>query len=114
MTLLPRHRDAVVPDAKLHYCLDPNHPTGSHKARVFKAALGLGLVDVPALRRLIRGGIASNEAELRYVLRDGTERWVVEWPVVGRLGIMRFITVWNVERQDPRPRLISCYLKEVK
>jgi hypothetical protein len=33
---------AIIPIGKLlGYCLNPNHPKGKHKARVFKSALGI-------------------------------------------------------------------------
>ncbi len=39
---LPNSDRAVVDIAKLRdYCLNPAHPRGRHKARVFAAALGL-------------------------------------------------------------------------
>ncbi|MDX6494137.1 MAG: hypothetical protein QOE17_123, partial [Gaiellales bacterium] len=43
MDLLPRASEAIVPAEKLvDYCLDPEHPQGTHKARVFLSALGIG------------------------------------------------------------------------
>src|SRR5258708_7284875 len=39
---LPNGDRAVVEIAKLRdYCLNPDHPRGKHKARVFQAALGI-------------------------------------------------------------------------
>lgn len=41
----------IIPEAKLtHYALDPNHPKGGDKARVFKSALGIELKDWEYLR----------------------------------------------------------------
>jgi hypothetical protein len=38
---LPRASDAEIPVAKLRdYALNPEHPEGGHKARVFLSALG--------------------------------------------------------------------------
>ena len=40
---LPSAERAVVDPEKIRdYCLNPDHPIGKHKARVFKSALGLG------------------------------------------------------------------------
>src|SRR5437016_5857604 len=48
---LPNSHKAVVGIAKLReYSLNPNHPVGKHKARVFKAALGLTPQDAEWLR----------------------------------------------------------------
>ena len=39
---LPNAENAVVDIAKLRdYCLDPNHPEGKHKARIFMEKLGI-------------------------------------------------------------------------
>lgn len=48
---LPNSHKAVVEIQKLrNYSLNPNHPVGKHKARVFKAALGITLKDADWLR----------------------------------------------------------------
>jgi hypothetical protein len=57
---LPNAENAVVDIAKLHdYCLNPNHPEGKHKARVFLAKLGIGRNDAERLRQLILEGILT-------------------------------------------------------
>jgi len=114
MERLPGHERAIIPTDKLRYCLDPAHPTGSHKARVFESGLGLELGDTTILERILRDGIASNEGRLRFTLMDGTERWLVEWIVLGRLGPIRFVSAWNVPRREGCPQLVSCYLKRVR
>ena len=48
---IPNSHKAVVEIQKLRdYSLNPNHPVGKHKARVFRAALGVGLKDADSLR----------------------------------------------------------------
>ena len=43
---LPNGKKAVVEIAKLRdYCLSVAHPEGRHKARVFRAVLGIGPAD---------------------------------------------------------------------
>jgi hypothetical protein len=43
---LPGGSDAIVEISKLiNYCLDPHHPRGGHKARVFVSTLGLVQTD---------------------------------------------------------------------
>lgn len=113
MKKLPNLECAVIPPEKLRYCLDPNHPTGRDKARVFRSALGLGPEDAARLEGILRQGIANHEARLTQTFPNGAERWVVAWVVSGRLGPLRMVSAWNV---DPgcRTRLISCYLKKVQ
>ena len=70
--------------------------------------------DTAALERIIRAGIATHDAVLAFTLIEGTERWVVEWVLLGRLGPIRIITAWDRPRSEDRARLVSCYLKKVK
>ncbi|WP_371744328.1 DUF6883 domain-containing protein [Acidithiobacillus ferrooxidans] len=47
---LPGSGHAYIDDQKLvGYCLNPEHPEGRHKARVFYSALGLSQSDWPLL-----------------------------------------------------------------
>lgn len=63
MGLLPEADKAIVPTEKLRdYSLDPGHPIGKHKARVFEAALGMNRNDAPILKSLILQAILVNEA----------------------------------------------------
>jgi hypothetical protein len=51
---LPNGINAVVDVMKLRdYCLSPGHPEGRHKARVFRATLGMEQEDVEELRAAI-------------------------------------------------------------
>jgi hypothetical protein len=48
---LPGGEYAVIPITQLReYCLNPQHPVDKHKARVFRAALGLHPEDATELR----------------------------------------------------------------
>jgi len=114
MGKLPNHNRAVIPIEKLLYSLDPMHPTGRHKARVFRSALGFGLESIGVLEGMLRDGIATHEAEKLPSRADGIERWMVEWIVIGRLGPLRMVSAWGQGRKDRVPRLLSCYLKQVK
>ena len=114
MPTLPDHERGILPLAKLRYCLDMYHPTGQHKARVFRSALGLNTGDTAKLERIVRDGLAAHDAHLSCTFIDGTERWVVEWVLLARLGSMRMITVWDRARGSAPASLISCYLKKVK
>jgi len=53
---LPGGDNAIVDIAKLRdYCLDPQHPRGRHKPRVFAATLGLAQTDGEFLRERCSG-----------------------------------------------------------
>lgn len=65
---LPNVERAVVSIVKLRdYSLNPQHDAGKHKARVFKAALGLTTDDAEWLREKILSAVKSEEAVARPV-----------------------------------------------
>jgi hypothetical protein len=54
MKLLPNSDRAILDIRKIEdYCLDPAHPRGRHKARVFREALGIERTDALWLRRVL-------------------------------------------------------------
>jgi len=114
MSRLPHFENAVIPPEKLRYCLGESHPTGAHKARVFRSALGITSDQPHLLGRMLRDGVSVHAATCKFTLIDGTERWVVEWKVIGRLGPLTLTSAWDYHRRERRPRLLSCYLRKVK
>jgi hypothetical protein len=51
---LPNGSKAVIPEGKLEdYCLNPFHPDGKHKAKVFEKALGITQEDSGELKKLV-------------------------------------------------------------
>jgi hypothetical protein len=68
---LPGSADAIVELSKLRdYCLDPHHPRGRHKARVFLSAVGLAQTDAELLRAALIQ--AACEADAVAVYRMNT------------------------------------------
>jgi hypothetical protein len=60
---LPNAENAVVDIAKLRdYSLNPNHPEGKHKARVFLGKLNIGRNDAEQLRQWILEATLTAEA----------------------------------------------------
>jgi len=43
------------------YCLNPSHPLGKHKARVFSASLGIGPNEALLLKSLILDGAQESQ-----------------------------------------------------
>ena len=53
---LPNPEQAIIDSQKLSgYCLNPEHPDGQHKARVFQLDLGLGQENEEELSALFSG-----------------------------------------------------------
>lgn len=107
---LPGAVNAVVEISKLRdYCLDPHHPRGRHKARVFLSALGLTQTDGDFLRAvLIR---AAREADAIAGPSDEYgDRYTVDFElsVEARQATVR--SAWIVLRGERTPRLTSCFV----
>ena len=63
--LLPNGENAIVDIRKLRdYCLNPDNPRGSNKARVFAAALGITVADAELLREKLLDATQTNEVIL--------------------------------------------------
>jgi hypothetical protein len=63
--LLPNGKLAIVDIRKLReYCLNPDNPRGSAKARVFASALGITAKDADKLRAKLLDVAASEDAAI--------------------------------------------------
>jgi hypothetical protein len=101
---------AVLDIRKLEdYCLDPSHPRGRHKARVFRQALGLGRDDAAWLREVLLRGVQDGWATGLGSDKYGSG-WSVDVPVgrQGRTGVVR--TVWIVRAGETFPRFVTCWV----
>ena len=101
---------AIVDRQKLTgYCLNPEHPRGKHKARVF-ATLGFTAENADALRAALLMAAASGAARPAASDQFG-DRYVLEFEIEGplRKGIVR--STWIVRRGERAPRLTSCFVK---
>jgi hypothetical protein len=107
--LIPNAENAVVALGKLRdYCLNPEHSTGKHKARLFSSMLGMTAENAPQLRQILLEVVKTHEARLgrtdefgqRYTL-DFTLEWQNKSAVI-RSG-------WIIETNSDIPRLTSCY-----
>jgi hypothetical protein len=64
-TRLPHSDRAILDMRKIEdYCLNPSHPRGRHKARVFREALDLQRGDAAWLRDVLLETARSSEASL--------------------------------------------------
>jgi uncharacterized protein DUF6883 len=77
--LLPNGDRAIVDIGKLRdYCLNPDNPRGSRKARVFSSALGMTKGDAPALRQRLLQVAVSEQAQVGELDRYG-QRYTLEF-----------------------------------
>ena len=113
MRILPQHERAIVPIEKLRdYALDPNHPLGKNKARVFKAALGMERDHADVLAKILKSSLFRSPA-VRGLKKPYGEHWTTYHEVVGLSGQPVVVTaawIYRVEQADV-PVLISCYIE---
>jgi hypothetical protein len=109
---LPKHQHAIIDLAKLRdYVLNPDHPRGKHKARVFLRTLGFDWRDAETLARQISHGLASEGCEAGVVDEFG-QRFQVTVSVKGRVGSARVRTGWILLAGERYPRLTTCFIKD--
>jgi len=113
---LPNAENAVVDIAKLRdYCLNPNHPEGKHKARVFREKLGIGITDAELLRTWILEAILTEEAREQKPTAYG-RRFVVDFnrrvdeQFQYVLSLMTIRSAWIIRNDEEFPRLTTCFI----
>jgi len=107
---LPNGKRAVVEIAKVRdYCLNVAHPEGRHKARVFRAVLGIGPAESHMLQDRLLAAASDQEAAASDVDQFG-QRYVIDFPLehAGRRALVR--AAWIVLTNEDFPRLTSCYI----
>ncbi len=68
---LPNGTNAVVDIVKLRdYCLNSGHPEGRHKARVFRATLGMKREDAEELRAALLAAARDQDAEYHVAVAE--------------------------------------------
>jgi hypothetical protein len=107
---LPNAERALVPLTKLRdYSLNPAHPEGKHKGRVFRAALGFKMDDAERLRRLVLNAILDHEATEQLPNVYG-RRFVVDFDAAGTRGRVKIRSTWLIRNDEDFPRLTSCFI----
>lgn len=111
MRKLPGYDHAVVDVGKLRdYCLNPNHPEGRHKARVFRAALGIGQKEAEWLA----GQFLQQLATVDFVACESTpfgERYDVDMLISNGEKEAVIRTGWIVRKSEGIPRLVTCFVR---
>jgi hypothetical protein len=102
---------AVIDERKLvDYALNPDHPTGGAKARVFLAALGVDRADAPAVAAQLRAGVTA-APPVRGRADAYGERFTVDIPVTGPGGTAVVRTGWIYDPGATVPRLVTVFVR---
>ena len=106
---LPGGDTAIVDQQKLTgYCLNPDHPRGKHKARVFATALGITADDAEDLRVLLLQAVKTSDAQLGR--RDAYgQRYTVDFLLAWHDKQAMVRSGWIIEHDSDTPRLTTCY-----
>jgi hypothetical protein len=106
---LPNGERATVDIGKLHgYCLNPHHPRGRNKARVF-ASVGIRQADAEELRAALLAA-ACNEEATPGVANPFGQRYIVDFDLVREGRTTKIRSAWIVRGDEDLPRLTSCYV----
>lgn len=107
---LPKLDRAVVDEDKLSdYVLNPDHPEGRHKARVFQAALGIRARDAQWLARAILAGLPTVDCEPGVSDRYGA-RYSVDLLIARQEQSAVVRTAWIIRTAEEFPRLVTCFV----
>jgi len=106
---LPNGEMAVVDIQKLRaYCLNPHHPRGRNKARVF-ASGGIQESDAEEVRTALLRAARTAEAQPG-LLNSYGQRYTVDFELVRQNRTVRIRSTWIVLTGQDLPRLTSCYV----
>lgn len=112
--LLPNGGRAVVAIRKLRdYCLNPDNPRGSGKARVFAAALGLTAADAPELRKKLLEVARTGEAHPGELDIYG-QRFTIDFEMETEVGKAVVRSGWIILHDETTPRLTTCFVRRSK
>jgi hypothetical protein len=110
MQKLP-HTDHLFLDVRKlsAYCLDPTHPRGRHKARVFRDALGIGPKEAAWLRAQILDGVEISDA-VELAADEFGRRWRADLPVQRNDKRATIRTVWISRAGEDEIRFVTCWV----
>lgn len=109
--IMPNAGNAEIPSQKItSYALNPDHPIGGNKARVFKSALGFDQSNAGDLTCQIKDGIARYPAQPGRADQFG-RRYTVDIPVTGPAGSGTVRTGWIIKPGSDAPSLTTLFVK---
>jgi hypothetical protein len=107
---LPSPERAIVEIEKITgYCLNPEHPEGKHKARVFKSALNLDLNDASELQAALLEAVANYDA-IPGKSNPYGQKYIIDFSVSHSDKQAIIQSVWIVRNNESFPRLVTCYV----
>lgn len=109
MKLLNGHRAIVDLEKLVDYCLNPDHPRGKHKARVFLAACGMTAEHAELLRQQLLVAALEGVAVLQPKVGFG-QRVVIECSITGPAGTALIRSAWIIRPEEEIPRFVTAFV----
>lgn len=111
MHIIPNAHRAIIDTHKLSgYVLNPQHPQGKHKARVFEAVLGLTKADTNTLHDALQIAVQSREALVTESDSYGV-RYQIDFEMITDTGTAEIRSGWIIRTGEDFPRFVTCYVK---
>ena len=109
---LPNLEKAQIDSKKItNYALDPNHPVGGNKAKVFESSLGYNQSNSDSLIAQIKQQLPNSEAVLG-VKNEYGQRFTVDMQIKGPNGNTATVrTGWIFDIGSDTPRLTTLFVK---
>lgn len=95
------------------YCLNPDNPRGSNKARVFARALGITAKDAANIRLKLLEIATSEDAEVGELDIYG-QRYTIDFEMVTEVGEAMVRSGWIILQKETIPRFTTCYVMKRK
>ena len=92
------------------YCLNPLHPEGRHKARVFESVLGITLANAEVLQNQIQQAAATKNDAVARGHNGFGEQFNLIFSMQTAQGSATILTAWIVLDNEDFPRLTTCYI----
>ena len=108
---LPNGASAIVDITKIRdYCLNPDHPRGKHKARVFQSVLGISAIHAEELRQALATAARDKDATIGSSDSYGT-RYIIDFELTrgDRTGPIR--SCWIVRSGESESRFVTCFVR---
>jgi hypothetical protein len=99
----------VQPRRLQEYLLNPDHPTGQHKAQLFKDVFGIGSADWRYLSDQLTQGLPTGEVTKVRLNPDGSMQFDVYLPIVGKNARSAPVLSAWVIRGSTGPELVTAY-----
>jgi hypothetical protein len=107
---LPNGPNAELGAKLKDYCLNPLHPRGQHKARLFQTVLGITISNSDLLAAALLNAAANSDDAKAEGDNGFGEIYELEFELTTEIGRARIVSAWIVLRGESFPRLLTCFI----